>query len=43
MLIDFLAGFATGVLCVFGALGLLAAILIAWSRDEATKWLKGVS
>jgi hypothetical protein len=41
MLLDFLAGFAVGVLAVFGVMGLGAAIVLAWARDEARGWLGG--
>lgn len=33
-MINFLAGVLVGVLCVFGALGLLAALIVAMWRDS---------
>jgi hypothetical protein len=39
--VNFLAGFAVGVLAVFGMLGLGAAICLAWARDSAARWLNG--
>lgn len=42
MILDFLLGLAVGVLCVFGMLGLLSAIVVAWARESAVRWLKGV-
>jgi hypothetical protein len=42
MVLDFLAGFAVGVLAVFGVMGLGAAIVLAWARDSAARWLNGV-
>lgn len=40
--LDFLAGFAVGVLAVFGMLGLAVAIALAWARDSAARWLSGI-
>lgn len=40
-MIDFLMGFAVGVLSILGALSILASILVAWARDTTRGWLGG--
>ena len=40
-LLDFLAGFAVGVLCVFGVLGLAGALFVAWARKVVQRALNG--
>lgn len=41
MILSFLAGFAVGVLCVFGLAGLLASLIVAAWRDNVLRHLNG--
>jgi hypothetical protein len=40
-LLSFLAGVSVGILCVFGALGLMCALIAAAWRDNVLRHLKG--